>query len=183
MSHGQKNETESEILMESTRPVFFFFTHDVLSDKKLLREAGESFFHFQSQLGFRLKWSSTDISKKLCNMKFLRARSLSLKCVRNIFISRARTSQVDAVSQSIVKAGYRAETHKTKTDDGYILTLHRLLPQLHSGHKGSAFLMHGLFKDSSDFIATGPKTALAYYLADNGFDVWLGTCDLFAGHF
>lgn len=121
-----------------------------------------------------MKWSSTDISIKLCNMKFLRARSLSLNCVRNIFVSRVRKSRVDAVSQSIVNAGYRAESHKTKTDDGYILTLHRLLPKLHSGHKGSAFLMHGLFKDSSDFIATGPNTALAYYLADNGFDVWMG---------
>ena len=99
--------------------------------------------------------------------KYLRNLSLSLK--RNV-----NTFHDDEVSQAISKAGYRGESHMTKTEDGYILKLHRVLPKKHSVYKGPAFLMHGLFRNSSDFIATGPKIALAYYLSDHGYDVWLG---------
>lgn len=80
----------------------------------------------------------------------------------------------DSVTERIKVAGYQGEYHRTKTDDGYVLKIHRVLPKQHSDFKGSAFLMHGLFRNATDFISSGPKTALAYYLADNGFDVWLG---------
>jgi predicted alpha/beta hydrolase len=34
--------------------------------------------------------------------------------------------------------------------------------------------MHGLLATSSDFVITGPSIALAYYLSDAGYDVWMG---------
>lgn len=103
------------------------------------------------------------------------ARSLSLGYLRHFHASNVKSSlHIDDVLSATKAAGYRSEIHTTMTEDGYILKIHRLLPQKHSIHKGSAFLMHGLFRNSSDFLATGPRIALAYYLADQGYDVWLG---------
>lgn len=103
-----------------------------------------------------------------------RASSLPFKFLRNLTLNTNRSNHVDEVSHAIKGAGYRGESFKTKTEDGYILTIHRILPKKHSDFKGPAFLMHGLFRNSHDYIATGPKIALAYYLADHGYDVWLG---------
>lgn len=104
-----------------------------------------------------------------------RACSLSSNLLRNLSRNTInRDSHVDEVSYAIRDAGYRGESYMTKTEDGYVLKIHRVLPRKHSTQKGQAFLMHGLFRNSSDFIATGPKIALAYYLADNGYDVWMG---------
>ncbi|XP_030755573.1 lipase 1-like isoform X2 [Sitophilus oryzae] len=77
--------------------------------------------------------------------------------------------------------GYPLETHHAQTEDGYILTLHRI-PH---GRKESAstddkdrkppvFLMHGLLCSSVDWVILGPGKAMALMLADAGYDVWLG---------
>lgn len=104
--------------------------------------------------------------------RLLCAPSLSRQCIRQIFLNKPTSYRhiADSFTHTVENAGYRSESHKLKTEDGYILKLHRVLPKKHSSHKGSAFLMHGLFRDSSDFLATGPKTALGYYLADHGYD-------------
>lgn len=106
--------------------------------------------------------------------KLLRARSLALSCVRNIFVNKTQFRQLDEFVSVAENAGYQSECHNVKTDDGYKLKIHRVLPKAESIYKGSTFLMHGLFRNSCDFLASGPQTALTYYLADNGFDVWLG---------
>ncbi|XP_055590845.1 lipase 3-like [Uranotaenia lowii] len=79
-----------------------------------------------------------------------------------------------------VRHGYRAESHTLRTQDGYLLTLHRIpcgrvggCP----GGKGSGqpvFLQHGLLSSSADWLLSGPEKALAFILADAGYDVWLG---------
>lgn len=97
--------------------------------------------------------------------------------LRNLYFKasvHSSNKHADDFSHTISDAGYRGESYMTKTDDGYILRMHRCLPKRHSTFKGSTLLMHGLFRNSFDFISTGPKIALAYYLADNGYDVWLG---------
>lgn len=98
----------------------------------------------------------------------------SFNILRNLSFNTSTSHHADEVSHAIKDAGYRGESHVTKTEDGYILKIHRVLPKKRSVYKGSAFLMHGLFRNSSDFIATGPRIALAYYLSDHGYDVWLG---------
>lgn len=106
---------------------------------------------------------------------FSTPKSLSIRLIRHFYVnSRKNFRHVDEFSHALKTAGYRGEGHHVKTEDGYILQVHRVLPKKHSVHKGSAFLMHGLFRSSSDFLATGPKIALAYYLSDHGYDVWLG---------
>lgn len=61
-----------------------------------------------------------------------------------------------------------------ETEDGYLLKVHRIAGDK-SGKKGGqpAFLQHGLLGSSADWVLNG-DTALAFYLADNGYDVWLG---------
>ncbi|EAT35487.1 AAEL012340-PA [Aedes aegypti] len=75
------------------------------------------------------------------------------------------------VPQLIQKYNYPVEVHHATTEDGYELELHRI-PSL----PGSpvVFLMHGLLCSSADWIIIGPNNALAYLLADQGYDVWMG---------
>lgn len=73
------------------------------------------------------------------------------------------------ITQLIKKYGYQTEQHETHTEDGYILTMFRI-PQ-----NGSAvFLMHGLLCSADDWITPGPENGLAYLLAKDGYDVWMG---------
>ncbi|XP_029707753.2 lipase 3 [Aedes albopictus] len=81
-----------------------------------------------------------------------------------------------------VRHGYWAESHTIKTADGYLLTLHRI-PCGRVGCAGSTggkgagqpvFLQHGLLSSSADWLLSGPEKALAFILADAGYDVWLG---------
>ncbi|KAL6431836.1 hypothetical protein ACFW04_007361 [Cataglyphis niger] len=73
--------------------------------------------------------------------------------------------------EMIRKAGYPAEAHVITTEDGYILTLHRI-----PGGNDSlpVLLQHGLLCTSTDWVILGKGKALAYLLADQGYDVWLG---------
>lgn len=73
--------------------------------------------------------------------------------------------------QMIRREGYLAEAHVTLTEDGYLLTMHRI-----PGKPGSPaiFLQHGVLGSSADWVMLGKEKALAYLLANQGYDVWLG---------
>merc|ERR1712212_1179822 len=75
----------------------------------------------------------------------------------------------------IAAFGYPVETHHVTTEDGYILELHRIPHGLSgpSEHRPVAYLEHCLLCSSSDYIMNDPEKALAYMLADAGYDVWL----------
>uniref|UniRef100_A0A1I8P5I7 Lipase n=1 Tax=Stomoxys calcitrans TaxID=35570 RepID=A0A1I8P5I7_STOCA len=75
------------------------------------------------------------------------------------------------VDKLIAKYGYPAEVHQVTTEDGYILTMHRI-----RGKQGAQpfFLQHGLVDSSAGYVIMGPNVSLAYLLADNNYDVWLG---------
>lgn len=76
------------------------------------------------------------------------------------------------------KYGYNGELHKVITFDGYILELHRITGRTNSSNsqvqKPVAFVMHGILCSSAAWVLVGPGKALAYVLADAGYDVWLG---------
>ncbi|CAL9004312.1 unnamed protein product, partial [Prunus brigantina] len=91
------------------------------------------------------------------------------------------TNNVDGgICKSLVETqGYACEEHKvTKltTADGYVLGLQRI-PAGRSGNKTAAklpvLLQHGLLLDASAWLLNEPDKALAFILADKGFDVWL----------
>ncbi|XP_055615660.1 lipase 1-like [Toxorhynchites rutilus septentrionalis] len=79
------------------------------------------------------------------------------------------------VPQLITKYGYKMENHVVETEDGYLLTMFRILPrQAPISKKFPVLIIHGLLGSSADFVISGPNNSLAYILADNGYDVWLG---------
>lgn len=79
-----------------------------------------------------------------------------------------------SVPAIIARNGYTCETH-TVMSQGYLLNVHRIprskiekaIP------KKTVLLHHGLFASSADWILNGPEKALAYVLADAGYDVWM----------
>ncbi|XP_037027397.1 lipase 3-like isoform X2 [Bradysia coprophila] len=77
--------------------------------------------------------------------------------------------------------GYPCEAHVVITEDGYLLTIHRIpcgrIGCEHVGKRGSGqpvFLQHGLLSSSADWLLSGPEKALGFILADAGYDLWLG---------
>jgi lysosomal acid lipase/cholesteryl ester hydrolase len=80
----------------------------------------------------------------------------------------------DDVLDLIKNSGYKGESHFVTTEDGYVLKVHRILPRQQKSTKNPVFLMHGLLAASADYVITGPKIALAFLLADSGYDVYMG---------
>ncbi|XP_075231284.1 lipase member J-like isoform X2 [Lycorma delicatula] len=92
----------------------------------------------------------------------------------------------------ISKYGYNVETHQVVTEDGYLLTIFRIPGSSRSnkntntnGMKKSnvtepvkkrrvIFLQHCILCSSSVFVLMGPNKSLAFLLADQGYDVWIG---------
>lgn len=74
--------------------------------------------------------------------------------------------------------GYPVEEHWVTTEDGYILGLHRIPHGRNEDgavqDKPVAYLQHGLTSSSSQWIFGPPSKSLAYILADQGYDVWMG---------
>lgn len=70
------------------------------------------------------------------------------------------------------KYGYPAEEHFVTTEDGYILGVHRVP----NPGKPAVLVMHGMLSSSVDYVIMGPGIALAYFLHDQGYDVWMGNC-------
>lgn len=59
--------------------------------------------------------------------------------------------------------GYPTETHKVQTQDGYILTLHRIpygLKCSAANSKGPVLVQHGILCSSFDWVVMGPEKAL-----------------------
>ncbi|XP_055683007.1 lipase 3-like [Lutzomyia longipalpis] len=83
------------------------------------------------------------------------------------------------VIEMIQENGYPVESHEVQTEDGYLLTMHRIpygkAPGAGPGpNKPAILLHHGLLLSSASFVVLGPEKSLAYLLADRGYDVWMG---------
>lgn len=78
----------------------------------------------------------------------------------------------------IVFKGYPVETHEVETEDGYVVTLHRIpygpKSASMSGSKGAVLLMPGLLCSSSIYVIDAVDKSLGFRLADLGYDVWIG---------
>lgn len=70
----------------------------------------------------------------------------------------------------IKSKGYPAEAHDVTTQDGYILTIHRIP----NPNKPAVFLQHGLLDGSHTWVMNYPNQSLGFFLYDAGYDVWMG---------
>ena len=82
----------------------------------------------------------------------------------------------DDVLGMIRQAGYRGVSYQIAAEDnnGWILKIHRVFPKRKMPNTMPVFLMHGIITNSVDYVITGKNKALAYLLADNNFDVFMG---------
>ncbi|CAG5041729.1 unnamed protein product [Parnassius apollo] len=72
------------------------------------------------------------------------------------------------------KYRYPSEEHTVITEDGYVLKVFRILSKCRTvSERLPIILMHGLFDSSDLWILSGPRTGLAYILANNCYDVWV----------
>ncbi|KAJ8922165.1 hypothetical protein NQ315_004100 [Exocentrus adspersus] len=81
-----------------------------------------------------------------------------------------------SITDIFSKHGYPVELHELVTDDGYILTLHRIprgKDYNKSNNEHPVLMVHGTCGGAENFIIAGPGKAISYYMADRGFDVWL----------
>eukprot|EP01100_Stratorugosa_tubuloviscum_P003461 TRINITY_DN1844_c2_g1_i1.p1 TRINITY_DN1844_c2_g1~~TRINITY_DN1844_c2_g1_i1.p1 ORF type:complete len:409 (-),score=178.22 TRINITY_DN1844_c2_g1_i1:95-1321(-) len=70
----------------------------------------------------------------------------------------------------ITSKGYPAESHTVTTEDGFILTMHRI-PRPGAP---AIFLQHGLEDASHTWVINFPAQSLGFILYDAGYDVWMG---------
>merc|ERR1712168_570087 len=64
---------------------------------------------------------------------------------------------------------YKCEEIITETEDGFLLTVHRL-----PNDGPPVLLQHGLLADSGNWVCGGPEHGLAFHLWRAGYDVYLG---------
>jgi lysosomal acid lipase/cholesteryl ester hydrolase len=100
------------------------------------------------------------------------------------------------VTQLVQDSGYPIEEHVVKTEDGYMLVLHRIPRGKTSSYQSNikethhmdsneqqtlgtprpvVFIMHGFLQDSEVWVCNLDSSgSLAFSLVDAGYDVWLG---------
>ncbi|XP_054817729.1 triacylglycerol lipase 2-like [Prosopis cineraria] len=87
------------------------------------------------------------------------------------------SSSSDGICKSMIETqGYPCQEHKVTTEDGYILSMQRIVVG-QSGSKGDkppVLLQHGVLADAITWVLAPYNKSLPFILADNGYDVWLG---------
>ncbi|XP_023012207.2 lipase 3 [Leptinotarsa decemlineata] len=96
------------------------------------------------------------------------------------------TTRLESISvfdiEKLVRGyGYTFEKHPVSTEDGFNLELHRISKQNKVQNEADAeeskpvvLIMHDILGTSADFLISGPANSLAFQLANQGYDVWLG---------
>jgi len=85
------------------------------------------------------------------------------------------TPPVDDFETLVKKDGFDCESHIVETDDGYLLTLFRLVNSNYTTASSKIlYFQHGLFDSADGQVLNGREKSLAYFYHDQGFDVWLG---------
>lgn len=75
----------------------------------------------------------------------------------------------------LARHGFDTESHDIQTDDGYIITIHRIVPRNRSltEHRTPLLAGHGLASCSEQWGVRNDGKNLMYELTARGFDVWL----------
>jgi Partial alpha/beta-hydrolase lipase region len=125
-------------------------------------------------------------------LDWLYARSKPLKSVFHVHLSHdVRDGSIEGrrSAQELVGASgvYKLEVHQARTEDDFILVLHRIVPRqtpaaavangdgcTNGAPRPPVLLMHGLMQDSEALLCGGSEHSLALWLAGQGYDVFIG---------
>ena len=68
------------------------------------------------------------------------------------------------------------KVYEVRTTDNWILEIHRVrsLEVYDETNSSPVYLSHGFGCSSFDYMPNGRNESLAFILADNGYDVWVG---------
>ncbi|XP_030763075.1 lipase 1-like, partial [Sitophilus oryzae] len=70
--------------------------------------------------------------------------------------------------------GYMLESHRVRTDDGYILTTYRVRNMTDNSYGSKViFFQHGLMLNSRSYMSNG-NNSIVFYFTKHGYDVWMG---------
>ncbi|KAK4878156.1 hypothetical protein RN001_010662 [Aquatica leii] len=70
--------------------------------------------------------------------------------------------------------GFYCESHEVITDDGYVLTVHRIKSaKIKPKQNAVVVLVPGFLAASETWLFRGPDKDLPYVFANNGYDVWI----------
>nr|XP_037273554.1 lipase 3-like [Rhipicephalus microplus] len=78
------------------------------------------------------------------------------------------------MAELVRSKGYEAEEHVATTEDGYVLSLQRVLSGGGRPPGPPVLLVHGLLSSAVEWVINYPHQSLGFLLADAGYDVWLG---------
>lgn len=81
----------------------------------------------------------------------------------------------DEILELVSRSGYIGSYYEVETEDGYIVGVHRIRSRNSTSKKYPVFLMHGFLTTPISFLITGKKNSLPFILADNNYDVFLGS--------
>ncbi|KAH0950683.1 hypothetical protein HN011_001245 [Eciton burchellii] len=141
------------------------------------------FVYFAILLTATFSEAKLDIWRELSSLQqdvidFIFPKDPDLVRVRNSEQARAtnKVTTLDFIGL-IERYGYPAEEHRVTTKDGYNLLIHRISGNPWSNNKRAknvVFLQHGVLCTSDCWVIFGSGKDLAFLLADQGYDVWLG---------
>ncbi|PSN29786.1 hypothetical protein C0J52_27185, partial [Blattella germanica] len=86
-----------------------------------------------------------------------------IKVIVRINFAKNTALNISVQPELIRKNGYPAESHIIETEDGYLLTLHRIPHGKHTPQNKTLlpiFLQHGLLSSSADWLINGPNKSL-----------------------
>ncbi|KAH8287886.1 hypothetical protein KR018_006369 [Drosophila ironensis] len=152
---------------------------------------GLCLLHTEIAAGISLSWGNVSLFNVNFKTPPFLGRSIALDS--NLRVENSVDPNIEEDSHLntyglIHKYGYPAENHTVETDDGYILTLHRI------ARPGATpvLLVHGLLDSSATWVLMGPNKGLGklkfdwrlihtdcaalskgYLLYDQGYDVWM----------
>ncbi|XP_008806067.1 triacylglycerol lipase 1-like [Phoenix dactylifera] len=103
----------------------------------------------------------------------------TVRCSASAALGRRSPPSIDGVCARLIRPlGYPCTEHTVETKDGFLLSVQHIPRGRAALGKKSGppvFLQHGLFQGGDTWFVNSVEESLGFILADNGFDVWVGS--------